>query len=81
MSEQTNTRYVTPMRVQHGELKPEWLSVIDATKVFGIGRSRLYELISAGRIKSRSLKARGSIRGRRLISFDSLSAYIENCES
>jgi hypothetical protein len=58
-------------------LKPEWLKVNDATKIFGIGRSRLYELISEGRIKTASLRARGNVKGRRLISYDSLAEYIE----
>lgn len=60
------------------ELTPIWLRIGDAVRTRGIGRSTLYELIGAGRIKTRLVKARrDSIRGIRLISADSLDAYIE----
>ena len=59
-------------------LKPEWLRVPVAVRLFGVCRSSLYELIAAGRIKSTCLRKRGAVRGIRLISYDSLAAYIEN---
>lgn len=59
-------------------IKPEWLRIPQATQVFGIGRSKLYELISEGKIKSVSLRKRGQTSGTRLISYDSLAAYIES---
>ena len=58
-------------------LKPEWLRIPDAIRVSGIGRSSLYELIAAGRINSKCLRKRGAIRGIRIISYDSLLAYID----
>lgn len=58
-------------------IKPEWVRVPDAVKLFGIKRSKLYELIAAGRIKSREIKERGKVRGIRLISYDSLNEFIE----
>lgn len=58
--------------------KPEWITVPVATKLFGIGRSTLYELIREGRVKSASIKKRGALRGRRLISFDSLAGFVED---
>ncbi len=58
--------------------KPEWLRIPDAIRIFGICRSSLYELIAANKIKSTSLRKRGAIKGIRLISYDSLAAYIEN---
>jgi len=58
--------------------KPEYLRVPDAVRIFAICRSSLYELIGEGRIKSVCLRKRGAIRGIRLISYDSLLAYIEN---
>ncbi len=57
--------------------RPEWLRIPDAVRLFGIGRSSLYELINDRKIKSVSLRQRGSIRGIRLISADSLANYIE----
>jgi hypothetical protein len=57
--------------------KPEWLRIPEAVRIFGIGRSTLYVLISEGKVKSRSLRRRGAIKGIRLISYDSLAAFIE----
>ncbi len=62
-------------------LKPEWLRVPDAVRVFGISRSALYELIAAGTIKSTALKKRNAVRGIRIISFDSLADYCERAAS
>lgn len=57
---------------------PVWVRVNEATRIFGIGRSRLYELIATGKIRSRVLKARrDSQRGIRLLSYDSLCEFIE----
>jgi hypothetical protein len=58
-------------------LKPEWIRVPEAVRVSGISRSSLYELIAAGKIKSFSNRQRGAVRGIRLISYDSLMAYLE----
>jgi len=62
-------------------IKPEWVRVPEAVRLFGIGRSRIYELISAGTIKSTALRKRGATRGIRLISYDSLASYIEEAAS
>ena len=52
---------------------------IGATRLFGVGRSSIYELISSGKIRSRVLKRRrDATRGIRLLSFDSLCAFIES---
>ena len=60
-------------------LKPEFVRVPEAVRLFGICRSSLYELISEGKVKSTCLKSkRGNTRGVRLISYDSLKAYIES---
>jgi hypothetical protein len=60
-------------------LTPVWLRIPSAVQVFGIGRSRLYELIRDQKIRSRVLKRRrDSMRGIRLISYDSLLEYINN---
>jgi hypothetical protein len=59
-----------------GELKPEWIRPKDVPRIFGIGRSRIYELIAEGRIKTVSLRQRGQKHGTRLISYDSLASYL-----
>lgn len=62
--------------------KPEWLRIPEATKLFGISRSKLYEHISAGHIRSISLRKRGQVKGTRLIDYDSLCAFLEAaCQS
>lgn len=56
---------------------PEWLRVPAACQRFGVSRSWLYERIGSGRIKSTCLRERGKVKGIRLISRDSLAAFIE----
>lgn len=57
--------------------KPEWLTVQGAVDRFSISRAEIYNLISEGLIKSASIRKRGNVSGRRLISYDSLAGYIE----
>ena len=59
-------------------LRPEWLRVEAAVKLFGISRSKIYELIAARRIKSFCLRERNKVKGIRLISYDSLSEFLKN---
>ncbi len=56
---------------------PEWLKVGDAVRRFSIGRTSIYELIRNGSIKTALIRKRGNTLGCRLISTDSLRAYIE----
>lgn len=56
---------------------PEWLRVDDAARASGLSRSLIYELIQDGSIVSASIKRRNALRGCRLISRDSLMAFIE----
>ena len=60
-----------------GRIKPEWIRVTDAVRVSGMSRSKIYELIKAGKIRSFSKRERGAIRGMRLIFLDSLLDHIE----
>jgi len=78
-----NTRMITPndslpAGQSAGNTKPEWLRIPEAKRIFGIGRSTLYVLIGSGKVKSCSLRRRGTMRGIRLISYDSLAAFIRN---
>jgi hypothetical protein len=58
-------------------ITPVWLRIPGAVRTFGIGRSRLYELIRDQKIRSKVLKQRrDSQRGIRLISYDSLLEFI-----
>jgi len=56
----------------------EWLSVKAAVQKSSLSRSLIYELIDAGEIKSASIRKQGNLRGRRLISAESLREFIES---
>ena len=62
---------------ESSELKPEWLRMPEAVRIFGISRAKLYDLIAKGRIKSVSLRERGQTKGTRLLSYDALHDYLE----
>jgi hypothetical protein len=55
----------------------KWLRIEDAVRVFGISRSKLYQLINNRRIKSFCLRERNKLKGIRLINFDSVYAFME----
>lgn len=56
----------------------DWLRVKEACSFSRLSKPKLYQLINAGKIKSVSLRERGQVRGTRLISFDSLRAFLES---
>ena len=56
---------------------PEYLRPAQVPGRFNISRSLAYELISEGKIKSFVLRRPGNIRGARLVSVESIRAYIE----
>ena len=55
----------------------EWLRVKEACEYSRMSKPALYARMNRGLIKNVSLKERGQIKGTRLISFDSLRAYLE----
>jgi hypothetical protein len=59
------------------EQRPEWIRMDAAEKLFGISRSKLYELISDRKIKSFCLRERNKVKGIRLLSFDSICEFLE----
>jgi hypothetical protein len=56
---------------------PEWIRLAEATRRFGISRSKFYELIADRKIKSFCLRERNKIKGIRLISYDSICEFLE----
>ena len=80
---QTNAGSVSDAALLHtrSELargdRPEWLRIDDAVRIFGFGRTFLYGLIKSKAVKSFALRKKNSLRGIRLVSFDSLSAFCE----
>lgn len=67
----------TDSKRPYSDIKPEWVRVPEAIKISGLSRSSIYELISSGKIKIFSNRARGYQRGVRLISYDSLVEFLE----
>jgi hypothetical protein len=59
-------------------LPKEWLRVSEAVAYSRLSKPKLYDLINRELIKSVSLRERGQIKGTRLISFDSLRAFLES---
>jgi hypothetical protein len=66
-----------PSAVAQNPLRPEWIRLSTAAQLFGISRSRLYDLIGERKIKSFCLRERNQIKGTRLLSFDSLCEFFE----
>ena len=60
-------------------LNPRWLRIPSAVKYSGLSRSRLYELLAQGRIKSICLKSsKDAPRGVRLIDRESVDRFMES---
>jgi len=59
-------------------LAPKWLRIPAAVKYSGISRSRLYELMAEGQIKSVCVRSKGNIRGVRLLSAESIDNFLES---
>jgi hypothetical protein len=62
-------------------LNPRWLRIPSAVKYSGLSRSRLYELIAQGRIKSICLKSHNkAMRGVRLVDRESVDLFMESLQ-
>jgi len=61
-------------------LTPEWIRIVDAVRLSGIGRSHLYQLIDPGKIRSVCLRQRQKVRGIRLVNVKSIHDYIASFE-
>lgn len=54
---------------------PEFLRPEQVSQYFPMSRTTLYELMKDGKVKSCSVRKKGSPKGMRLISYDSLKGY------
>jgi Helix-turn-helix domain len=59
-------------------LPVKWLRLPAACAYSGMSRAKLYELMAEGRIKGISVRKKGNLRGLRLISAESLDAFLES---
>ena len=57
---------------------PEFGRVADVTRIFGIRRGTLYNLLNDGKIKGALLRVRGQKSGVRLISMQSVRRLVES---
>ena len=62
-------------------LNPRWLRIPSAVKYSGLSRSRLYELLAQGRIRSICLRSnRDAVRGVRLVDRESIDRFMESLQ-
>jgi hypothetical protein len=62
-------------------LNPRWLRIPAAVKYSGLSRSRLYELLAQGRIKSICLKSHNNaLCGVRLVDKESIDLFMESLQ-
>ena len=77
------TKKVEQMLAERDEaLHPIWVRAPRSgqTEFYtGLGRGKLYQLASSGRLKTAVLKAPGTIRGVRLFNLKSLLHYVDSC--
>ena len=57
---------------------PRWIRIPQAVKYSQLSRAFVYRLISAGKIKSISIKSEGKEKGVRLVDRESIEAYFES---
>ena len=69
----------TPSAAAASPAQPEFGTLCELRRVFGIARSSAYELEEAREIKFVRLRKRGNARGRVLVSFDSVRSYLARC--
>ena len=60
-----------------GAITPKFIRIPTAVALTGISRSKLYEILGAGKIASVSLRDEGQTKATRLVSYDSLMRYLE----
>jgi hypothetical protein len=62
-------------------LNPRWLRIPSAVKYSGLSRSRLYELLAQGRIRSICLRSRrDALRGVRLVDRESIDLFMDSLQ-
>jgi hypothetical protein len=75
----TTTRIVEEIG-QVRSAQPSWARIPDAARE-GVCRSKLYQLIREGKIRSVCLREEGKVRGTRLVNLQSLRDYIAGFEN
>ena len=58
--------------------QPEWIDAKQVQLVFSIGKTTLYHLAAAGKIRTVSLREEGKERGKRLFYSNSIRAFLDS---
>ena len=58
----------------------EFIRPAQASKIFSVSRSIIYDLMNEGLIRSINLTKKGSVKGARLISYPSIRNYFKGLE-
>jgi hypothetical protein len=70
-------KQLTTAPVEPGAIgSPEFCRPADCRRLFGIGRSYVYQLIQSGDVRSVSVRKRGAKTGIRLLDVESVRAFI-----
>jgi hypothetical protein len=75
---------MTTAPVQRGDFTgaaPEFGRIPDVTRLFGLRRGTIYNLLHDGKIKGALIRVRGQKSGVRLIGLDSVRDYIRQCQA
>lgn len=78
--QKTHSPELTEASVRAGETRqalPEFGRIADVERLFGLKRGVLYQLISAGKVKSACLRKPGAKTGVRLVHLASVRAFLE----
>jgi hypothetical protein len=62
-------------------IEPYWLKIPASVRYSSLSRSKIYELIEEGEVRSVCLRSRDKTRGVRLVSRPSLEAYLSKFEN
>lgn len=74
---------MTVAAVKAGDLaaaRPEFGRISDVTRIYGLRRGTIYNLLALGKIRGVLLRVRGEKSGVRLIDLDSVRHYIRECQ-
>jgi hypothetical protein len=62
-------------------IQPHWLKILDSVRYSSLSRSKIYELIDQGAVKSVCLREKDKLKGVRLIFRPSLDSYLAKFEN
>jgi Helix-turn-helix domain len=68
-----------PTSTEVTALPVKWLRIPAACAYSGMSRAKLYQLMAEGQIKSICVRKKGNVRGLRLLSAESIDAFLESC--